>query len=90
MAVPVLLHRFTESAVNPQKRRRETMLEDRGSRVCSAHTVRTAALRTACTTWEIMCTWSLRSRTCSHTSSTSSVCGRTTLVGQTIDLLRLE
>lgn len=68
-------------AVNPQKPRRETtLLEGRGSPTCSEHTVRTAASKTASTTWETTCTWSRQSRTSSPTSSTSNASGKTTLV----------
>lgn len=67
--------------VNPQKPRKETtLLEDRGSRTCSARTVRTAASKTACTTWGTMCTWSRQSPTSSLTSSTLNACGKMTLV----------
>lgn len=81
---------FPETAVNSQKLRRErTQLEDHGSRTCSAHTARTAASKTACTTWEIMCMWSLQSQTFSLISSTLNAFGKMTLVSLMIAFTRL-
>lgn len=77
----ILWHRVPESTVDIQKLRRErTQPGGRGSPTLSARTARTAALKTACTTWETTSTWSPQSRTSSLTSSTLNVCGRTTPV----------
>lgn len=77
----ILWPRGPESTVDMQKLRRErTQPGGRGSPTLSARTARTAALKTACTTWETTCTWSPRSRTSSLTSSILNVCGRTTPV----------
>lgn len=55
-------------------------LDRLGCQVCIGPTARTAASRTACTTWEIMCMWSLQRPTCSLTSSALRGCGKIQLV----------
>lgn len=87
----ILWHGVPESTVDIQKLRRErTQPGGRGSPTLSARTARTAALKTACTTWETTCTWSPQSRTSSLTSSILNVCGRTTPVSLLSAAVRLE
>lgn len=55
-------------------------LDHLGCQVCIGPTARTAASRTACTMWGIMCMWSLQRPTCSPTSSALRGSGKIQLV----------
>lgn len=64
--------------ISQRLRRGRTLLAAHGR--FSVRTARTAASRTACTTWETTSTWSLLSQTSSHTLFTLNVSGKMTPV----------